>query len=168
MLYFDEDDLELIFNLIVKHYSDREDVPNYLNEQEGIKNLLGVFERVHMDFYPSLIDKAVCLFVQINKGHFFSNGNKRLALVTAIGFLNINDKKVANLSREKFKEILLSLFPKCEDTLEDQKDFSPEEYALYNLSVIVADSYRHISEKEGFEVLKQKVANFFNEVITDY
>lgn len=168
MLYFEEGDLKLIFGVIEKYYTSQEEVPNYFDEEEGVKNLLGVFDRVRMEYYPALVDKIVYLFVQINKGHFFSNGNKRLALVVAMGFMNINNKKIAQSSRNKFKEALATLFPGCEKFLEDQKNFSPEEYALYNLSIIVADSHKYISSEEGFDTLKKKVVDFFNLFLVDW
>lgn len=167
MLYLEKDDLEFIFGIIAEHYTNQEEVPNYPDELEGIEKLLGVFERVQMNHYPTLVDKVVYLFIQINKGHFFSNGNKRLALVCSTGFLIFNNKKIDQLSRDRFKEILFSVFPECKGCLEDHEDFSPGEFALYNLSIIVADSHKYITQEEGFEVLKEKVSYFYNAVIVD-
>jgi len=47
----------------------------------------------------------------------------------------LNDKRVGKITREDANSVLISLFPACEKFLEDQEDFSPEEYALYNLSI---------------------------------
>ena len=98
-----------------------------------------------MNHYPTLVDKVVYLFIQINKGHFFSNGNKRLALVCSTGFLIFNNKKIDQLSRDRFKEILFSVFPECKGYLEDHEDFLPGEFALYNLSIFVADRHKYIT-----------------------
>lgn len=168
MLYLERQDLDLVFNIIAQHYTSKEEIPDYWGEQEGIERLLGVFERVRMEHYQSLIDKVVYLFIQINKGHFFSNGNKRLSLVSAIGFLIFNDRKINDaLSRSQFKEILLSIFPECDDCLEDRDEFTPGEFALYNLSIIVADSHKYVTEEEGFDVLKDKVSEFFTKVVIE-
>lgn len=40
--------------------------------------------------YPTLERKAAVLYYTINKGHFFQNGNKRIATVTLLVFLIIN------------------------------------------------------------------------------
>lgn len=130
MYYFEKDDLDEIFGLISRFYAFAEEVPKYHNEHQGVELLLGVLTGAKMDeFYPTLLDKAAYLLVQINKGHFFSNGNKRLALVFSVGFLAINDKKLKQLQKEKYREILKGLFPNF-SLFEDQIDFSPEEFAL--------------------------------------
>ncbi len=41
-------------------------------------------------FYPTLYDKAACLFFSIAGGHIFGNGNKRTAVVTLDLFLVAN------------------------------------------------------------------------------
>lgn len=162
MFYFTEEDLRGVFEIIGEHYAKREEVPNYWHEQDGINKLLGVFHGVQMDtFYPTLVDKATYLLTQINKGHFFSNGNKRLSLVIAIVFLAINDKRLADLSKKEYRDLLVNLFPSFTN-FEDQEDFSPEEFATYNLSIIIADSHKYLSrEGDNFEQLKQKVVLFF-------
>lgn len=166
MLYFDEVDLDSIFSVIAEHFSSQEQIPNYKEDTRGIEELLGIFERVRMPHYPTLADKAAFIFIQINKGHFFSNGNKRLALVVAAGFLLINNRALA-LDRSTAKEILITLFPLCEHDLEDHDELSPEEYALYNLSIIVADSHKYLSNEEGFDVLKEKITTFFEDTSQD-
>ena len=167
MLYLDEGELDIICRVISDYFTKKEEVPDYVSEQSGIDQLLGVFERVQMEHYISLVDKVAFLFIQINKGHFFSNGNKRLALVSAVGFLFINDKRIASLSEDEFKEILLSIFPGCEDSLEDHDEFSSDEFALYNLSIIVADSHKYVTPEDSFDVLKEKVVDFFSRTIID-
>ena len=167
MLYIEENDLNIIFRIIAVHYTKAEEVPDYWSEQNGIQNLLGVFERVKMSHYATLIDKVTYLFIQINKGHLFSNGNKRLALVSSIGFLTINNKTIAELSREEFRKILIFAFSDCEKDLEDHSELSASEYALYNLSIIVADSHKYISKAKGFDALKASVAKFFETTVVD-
>ena len=42
------------------------------------------------DFYPTIYDKAACLFFSIAGGHIFSNGNKRTAVLALDQFLLAN------------------------------------------------------------------------------
>jgi death-on-curing protein len=43
-----------------------------------------------VDFYPTVYDKAACLFFSIAGGHIFSNGNKRTAVLSLDQFLYAN------------------------------------------------------------------------------
>jgi death-on-curing family protein len=42
------------------------------------------------DFYPTIFDKAACLFFSIAGGHIFTNGNKRTAVLALDQFLSAN------------------------------------------------------------------------------
>jgi prophage maintenance system killer protein len=161
MLYLDPSDLPAIVDVISRYYVRQEEVPDYMNEPMGIEQLFGVFQRVHSDYYQTLIDKVVYLFIQINKGHFFSNGNKRLALVVALGFLFFNDKRLTPLTKEEFRLLLSSVFLGCDKYLEDDPTFTADDFALYNLSIIVADSHKYVDPVDGFEDLKERVQMFF-------
>ena len=76
-----------VIPLIHKNYV-RKDNPahNYLGEPIGMKEVEGCLERVQWDYVVEVIPKATQLFLCINLGHYFSNGNKRLALVTLSSF----------------------------------------------------------------------------------
>jgi hypothetical protein len=99
-----------------------------------------VLKQVRSDtYYPTVLEKAVYLLVSINKGHFFSNGNKRLALVVMTLFLAVNDLQLRTGDKTWYREILTELFP--EYTLwEDFAEFTPTDFATYNLSIMIADS----------------------------
>lgn len=43
-----------------------------------------------MEFYPTIYDKAACLFFSIAGGHIFRNGNKRTAVLAIDQFLMAN------------------------------------------------------------------------------
>lgn len=43
-----------------------------------------------VDFYPTIYDKAACLFFSIAGGHIFRNGNKRTAVLALDQFLMAN------------------------------------------------------------------------------
>jgi death on curing protein len=40
-----------------------------------------------VEFYPTIYDKASCLFFSIAGGHIFSNGNKRASVLALDQFL---------------------------------------------------------------------------------
>lgn len=154
MNYFKEEDLSILFDLIYRHYSKQEPMPPYDSQKEGCKKLKGALAQVTNDtYYPTLLEKAAYLLVQINKGHFFENGNKRLALVTTLGFLLINNAQLSNHNKEEYSSLLKELFPSFKG-YQDFEEFNPEEFGLYNLSIIVADSAAH---EPDFETLKKKV-----------
>lgn len=44
-----------------------------------------------VEFYPTLIDKAVILYYTLNKNHPFKNGNKRISATSLLVFLLINN-----------------------------------------------------------------------------
>ena len=48
MLYLDEGELDIICRVISDYFTKKEEVPDYVSEQSGIDQLLGVFERVQM------------------------------------------------------------------------------------------------------------------------
>lgn len=167
MLYHEKEDLGLIFGIVSNHYARAEEVPQYFEEKNGVEKLLAVFDGVKSDtFYPTLEDKAAYLLLQVNKGHFFSNGNKRLALVVAVAFVAINDKILVDSTKEEYTTRLKSLFPLF-DTFDDQADFKPDEFALYNLSIIIADSHKYVGNA-GFDELKEKVKIFFVSSLVDW
>ena len=43
------------------------------------------------DLYPTIVDKAAILYYTLNKNHPFKNGNKRIATISLMVFLFIND-----------------------------------------------------------------------------
>jgi len=43
-----------------------------------------------VDFYPTIYDKAACLFFSIAGGHIFTNGNKRTGVLALDQFLSAN------------------------------------------------------------------------------
>ncbi|MDP3974798.1 MAG: Fic family protein [Candidatus Jorgensenbacteria bacterium] len=156
-VYVEEKDLGTLFSVIYKHYTKRETVPDYFVEKEGMKRLIGVMVGVKMDnFYPDIFSKSTYLLTQINKGHFFSNGNKRMALVLTLVFAFINSYWILARSKDEYKKELEMIFPNL-PSFEDYQDFSPEEFGYYNLSIIIADSNKY---DLTFEDLKEKTMAF--------
>jgi len=157
----------------INTYYVREDNPahDYLTEPEAMKQVEGCLERARWDYVQGVIPKATQLFICINQGHYFENGNKRLALVTLLSFLLENRYGFGyNLDKGEFVERLEELFPGFEN-FEDENDFTSIEFAYYNLTIIVADRNRYNYSHDEF---KEKVRQFLEystitpEEIEDY
>lgn len=154
--------LEAIFELIFAHYSRNEEIPSYRNER-GFVNLLATLERVKEDvYYPDLLSKSTYLFTNINKGHYFSNGNKRLSIVVLFFFLVINKYEFKDESKDWYKRHLGELFPECSDIpFDDFSDFTPIDFCIYHLAIRTAASGEYnIDHKE----LKERIRKFLDEV----
>ncbi len=138
MNYIQEKDLDLVFSFINRRYGKIEEVPPYKLEP-GFEKFCAVLQQAHSDYYPSVFDKAVYLLIGVNKGHFFSNGNKRLALVVMTFFIIMNGLELREETKNWHKNILSSLVPEYEKW-EDFVDFTATDFATYNLSIMIADS----------------------------
>ncbi len=101
------------------------------------------------------------LLIEINEGHFFSNGNKRLALVVTTVFLIINSKHLEERPKESYKILLATLFPEHEECT-DSPEFTATDFATYNLSIIIADSGTYHLD---YDVLKKRVREFLRQAI---
>lgn len=100
--YLDYTDFHLLlFSTIEEQYNydPTDPLPDYRkeNSQELIKILTFV---KHDSFYPTLEAKAAYLLTSIIKNHVYSNGNKRLALITMLFFLFINEYLLATKTGE--------------------------------------------------------------------
>lgn len=162
IVYLEEEHLGPIFTFVSERYGRQEEVPVYADDRPGVDKLLGVLERAKMDtYYPDLLDKATHVLIGINKGHFFGNGNKRLALVAMTTFLTLNNRCLKENSKESYRALLSSLFPDHIEWL-DFAEFTPTDFATYNLSIIIADSgARNISHDD----LKIKVRQFLSDSV---
>lgn len=130
-----------VIPIIHKDYV-RENNPahDYLAESEAMKQVEGCLERVQWDYVQGVIPKAAQLFICVNKGHYFENGNKRLALVILLSFLLENGYGFGDhLDRAEYVELLERIFPSY-DGFDGEDDISPTEFAYYQLTMIVADS----------------------------
>lgn len=57
-----------------------------------------------VEFYPTIYDKAACLFFSVCTGHIFTNGNKRTAVLALDQFLLANEIYLT-LSNEQIREL---------------------------------------------------------------
>lgn len=160
--YLADEHLDPIFSFVAERYGRQEEVPVYRDNSDGIAKLLGVLERARMDsYYPTLLDKATHLLLSVNKGHFFSNGNKRLALVVTTTFLTINEKHLKENPKEVYRDLLASLFPEHRECT-DFPEFTATDFATYNLSIIIADSGSYSIE---YDNLKKRVRAFLSQSV---
>ncbi len=159
MTYLPEEILGTIFAYISKRYSHIEEVPLY-RQEPGYDKLLGVLAQVQSDtYYPSVIEKAAYLLIGINKGHFFSNGNKRLAIVITTYFLARNKLILKKDSKSLYRSGLESLFPEYTQW-GDYEEFTSTDFATYNLSIMIAESgVYNIPHDE----LKRRVGSFIEQ-----
>jgi prophage maintenance system killer protein len=161
MFYIEPEQLGTVFEVIEQNYARIEEVPDYRLQLAGMERLIGVLTGVRMDtYYPTTLDKAAYLLLQINEGHFFSNGNKRLALVITGIFLALNGLRFQDTTKEFYKTALVSLFPEYEK-FEDYPEFKGVDFATYNLSIIIAESGKL---SIPFDILKERVKTFLQSV----
>ncbi len=98
--YIEPEDLINIINIIRSlDYEHEEEMPDYDNERDSIDEYFALIDRSKTIYYPHIFDKASYLFININS-HYFSNGNKRLSVVSTSYFLEKNNYIPAKLSKK--------------------------------------------------------------------
>lgn len=65
-------------------------VPHYIEETKGCEQISSTLLRIQEDYYRNFFSKATYLFLSLNKGHFFTNGNKRLSATFLKLFYTLN------------------------------------------------------------------------------
>jgi len=95
--YIDEEILrDICHKLAIKYFTiDGEPIGDYeLRDNGKIASALENPQRSFggVELYPTLYHKAAILYYGMIKAHAFANGNKRIAVVTLLTFLAINDK----------------------------------------------------------------------------
>lgn len=166
MFYLEEVHARATFDLVERLYCRKEEIPRYSSQPNGVLKYLAALERIRDDaFYPSVYDKAANLMLQINEGHYFFNGNKRLALVSTIGLLGINGRDFRqDLSACEHEEFLRNLFPVLDDHFDRDPELEPAEFGLYNLSLFIAD---HISLGITIEEFKEHIPTYLENITKD-
>lgn len=147
-----------IFRQIRKYHDKPNDpVPNYEDEKRGMSELKGILERIKDDYYSDFFIKSAYLFCGITEGHYFSNGNKRLAMMSFVSLYKINDYKEKPITRAKYATKIKSLFPMAKlSKISEIPEVFPE--MIYHLCKIVADKK---SNQCNFDQLKEKIEDFF-------
>jgi len=159
--YIEPEDLFNIVNIIRGfEYIYKEEVPNYDDQKESIDDYFALIDRSKTIYYPTILDKASYLFININS-HYFSNGNKRLSAISTVYFLKKNNYVPSNLLKKNYKDILNSLFTDCK--FKDWEGFEPKDFGLYNLAIIVAKKNEDKDNRISDDELKEKVKSFFEQ-----
>lgn len=157
--YIKPEDLFNIINEIRNfEYENEEEIPDYDAERQAIDEYFSLIDRSKTHYYPSIFEKASFLFININS-HYFSNGNKRLATVSTVYFLALNNYKPISLDKSEYKNLLHELF--ANPNLNDWEGFNSVNFGLYNLAIVIA---RHNEEKNrnfSNDELKEKVKIYF-------
>ncbi|GAB6712666.1 type II toxin-antitoxin system death-on-curing family toxin [Streptococcus uberis] len=77
--------------------------------------------------YPTLVDKATILFVQLVKKHVFANGNKRTAFLVLNLFLNLNHVRLVVKKEEAIDfTVKVAVEPLTEESLSSYRDWLSE------------------------------------------
>ncbi len=159
VVYLDQDDLHFAFQIVREvPYAKDEQTPAYESQSAGVEQVLGVLERMRFDLYRSIHEKAAMLFIAVAKGHYFHNGNKRLAVALLWGFYVYNSFRHRDLSSAELHSLLTSSFG--ETSFSDLKELSVTEDALYNLAFLVVQSKSKLSMSE--DGLKRAVEKFLS------
>lgn len=141
-----------LFRLAIE-FDPSEQTPDFTLHQKGMTDLEGILERVQSDWYPDILNKAAYLFVAVNKGHLFLNGNKRLSLLVLLDFLYRNNYFHKRISRKKYTEWFQIEFPSY--AVSDTTFHTLYGWAFYNLNKAVASNTVY-----NFDALKSKVEAF--------
>jgi prophage maintenance system killer protein len=129
---------EILFPLIRREMGKAEPAPWYEDERRGLGRLEGTFALMERDEYPDMLSKAAYLFCSVIDGHFFSNGNKRLAVAVLTYFLVVNGWKISAPDLEDLRSELQRFFPKLQWENVHAFRFA-HEYFFYHLALIIAD-----------------------------
>jgi len=135
--YITPEDLVEIIDIIQSFdYINDDEIPRYDDQPDKIDDYFALIDRLKNDtYYPDIYSKAATLFLNLN-GHYFTNGNKRLAVFSMTYFLESNGLSPINLDKYKFRDLIIEIFGN--HRLEDYDNFSPTDFAMYNVALITA------------------------------
>ncbi len=137
---------------IALEFNKAEDTPDYGLNSRGIEKLDAVLKQSRSSWYKGVYEKATYIFLSINKGHFFINGNKRLALIITLYFLYQNGKVHKKKTLVEYQSWFKEKFP--EYNFEHEEFREAHALGFYNFNIAIAASHEH------FDTLKKKVKNF--------
>ncbi len=134
------EDFEFIcFNLARKLMSFDEPIPDYSTRDNSLleSSLASPKNVFYNTENPTLVDLTAALFYSLIKNHPFANGNKRIAVITILIFLRLNDKWlnipqmllyklaiiVANSLPKEREKVIVDLKKMFDDYIIDYDDF---------------------------------------------
>lgn len=129
---------KILFPFIRERMAEREPVPQYFFEKEGMEKLRSILEFMKNPHYSPSLAKAAYLFCSVIDGHHFSNGNKRLAVALLTYFLVINGFAIQEHHLSSIQKILRQAFSRLKWEHVDAFSRS-EEYFFYHLALVIAD-----------------------------
>ena len=106
---FSREDINKIINFTSDFYKNTpEAIPSYTDAE--INNVLDCCNRVYQTFlgkelYDSFESKVIAIIENLNRGHYLSNGNKRISFVI-VRFLYFIEKKENNLKPYLIRDII--------------------------------------------------------------
>lgn len=108
--WIEPEDFEFIcFNLTRKLMTYDEPIPDYSTRDKALLEASLAIPRQTFDkklLYPDLLSQATALFYFLIKNHPFLNGNKRIAVMSLLIFLSLNEKWL-NMSPRLLYEIAI-------------------------------------------------------------
>lgn len=155
-----------IFNTARKIKSNEQQRHVYEKEHNGIEKLNMVFELIQNDnYYPDFYSKAAYLFLAINCGHYFSNGNKRLSITCLFFFIKRNKFTFKSFKKDFYASWFNNNFPNF--LLSENIFFRNFGWAFYNLaqaSNIDKKSHHH-GHEYTFDERKLIIEDFLRMVL---
>lgn len=138
----------------------------YKGYEHGVKNLNAVISLIQNDnYYPRFLDKATYLFVAISTGHYFPNGNKRLAFFSFVYFAFRNKYNWRGVSIEKCRKWFKKHFPGYKTS----RQFLSTNvgWALYNFNKTINIKYpeKEQGHKYNFDEIKKVTKIFFKLIL---
>lgn len=107
-VFLSTEDFEyLCFNSAREFLSFKEPIPDYSTRDNPLlESALGSPKQTFGGefLYPTIVDQSAILFYSIIKNHPFKNGNKRIAVMTMLVFLSLNNKWI-NIPQKLLYEI---------------------------------------------------------------
>jgi prophage maintenance system killer protein len=167
VIYLDLDDffIKIFPDIREVTYDDNPKKLYYENCKDGISQLDCVLSLIkNDDYYPSFIKKASYLFVTISTGHYFPNGNKRLALFSLAYFLALNECKWKDNSVEEYSVFLKKYFPNYKLSPKNFKTTTG--WALYNFNKAINFKIPEKDFKYNFNKIK-KITEKYLKIILD-
>ena len=154
-----EDLIEIIDIIQGFDYINDEEIPKYDDQPNKVDDYFALVDRLKNDaYYPDIFSKGAALFLNLN-GHYFTNGNKRLAVFSLAFFLENNGWRPKEIDKNEIDGIITDIFGIHE--LKDYDNFSSSDFAMYNVALITAQfNKRGVNFDDG----KSQVEMFLKKV----
>lgn len=118
--YLTEEQLVSINKMVIEKYSPLEN--SRLVSPSALNMIINLPEQYVLgkELYPTLMEKATVLFVQLIKKHVFENANKRTAVFALVAFLKLNQIKLTVSTKELVDfTVLIATNPLTDDSFKE-------------------------------------------------